>query len=167
MKKMLLWLTVLMMLTGVAMADTLPAPWTTGVYLGAGEVDEVIYLIYEYELNKPESTFSTFMMVYKLSAERAGYEVIELEDWHEGSAMGTQEDWYAVTDGEWLAYLCEEWNYFSTLCTVTLFVPLGMDFDPNPEKATAKPGTTFTFGDGTTYTFDNFDFTFQNPSFFH
>lgn len=167
MKKMLMWLIVLMMVTGIALADTLPAPWTTGVYLGAEEIDGVVYLVYEYDLGKPESNFSTFMMVYKSSAERAGYEVIELEDWHTGSVMGTQEDWYAVTDGEQIAFLCEETNYFSTLCTVMFFVPQGMDFDPNPEKATAKPGTTFTFSDGTTYTFDSFGGSFQNPSFFH
>ena len=166
MKKMLLWLTVLMMVAGTALADTLPAPWTTGVYAGAEEIDGEIYHIYVYEMSKASSSTSVFMSVYKLSAERAGYEVIELEELHTGSGFGMQTDWYAVLDDEWVAFLCEETGYFATKSTILLLVPEGMDFDPNPAKETAVPGTTFTFSDGTTYTFDNFNFTFQNPSFF-
>ena len=167
MKKCLLCLMVFLLTVSFALADTLPAPWTTGVYAGAQEIDGVTYQIYVYEMAKPSSSFSVFMSVYKGSAERAGYEVIELEEMHSGSGFGIQTDWYAVVDDEWIAFLCEESGYFTTKSTITLLVPEGMDFDPNPEKETAAPGTTFTFSDGTTYTFDFSDFTFQNPSFFN
>lgn len=166
MRKMLLWLAVLLLAVGMAMAEALPPPDGTGEWIGTETWDDgVTYQVYLYEYKKNTSTTGLRMPTYTGKAKRGGYTVTQMPERSTGNILLRQTDWYTVTDGRQTAYIAFESGYFATSETITLYVPEGMEFVLNPEQERPEGRVTYSFGDAI-LEFDVTEFGFQNGSFF-
>lgn len=148
MKKLMIWLTALLMLAGAALAEVLPAPpWGTGEWVGtATDDDGVTYKVYQYQYAKESSSFTTSVMTwYKTWIEGEGFTFTLTAQ--EGESFKTF-DWYEASAGNLTAIITFESSYFGTSETITIYVPEGMGFPLDPDAATPAPHPNFTFTEG-------------------
>ena len=155
MRKHLCWLMLLCMLCTLPVchaveAPVLPDPGPSVQAVGElirenAELNGVPCTVYGYSFSRGDLSFSFVLMAYEWKVE--GLDFV----WQKMSTQYTDDnlsvsDWYTISKSGHTAHIHLTGNLLGKTCTLTLYVPQGMQFTPEGQQS--APTTFYSWGTG-------------------